>query len=152
MAFKYITVHASATPPSRDIGVNEIDKMHRQRGFNGIGYHYVIRRNGKIEAGRQLNRMGAHVAGHNEDNLGVCLVGGVDSCMNAQDNFTVEQWDSLRDFLTEMAVRYAVKESNILGHRDWSPDLNHDGKITSNEFIKMCPCFDVQEKLKEWKS
>ncbi|HIF9075760.1 TPA: N-acetylmuramoyl-L-alanine amidase [Photobacterium damselae] len=148
--FKFLTVHASATPANRDIGVQEIDIMHRKRKFNGIGYHYVIRRDGRLEKGRALNRQGAHVAGHNPDNLGVCLVGGVDKHLNPENNFTKEQMITLEKFIRDNKKRYGIKLENIKGHRDWSPDLNKDGKITSNEFIKACPCFDVKSKLKEW--
>ena len=40
--------------------------------------------------------------------------------------------------------------TSIKGHRDYSPDLNGDGIIQRNEWIKECPCFEVSDKLKEW--
>ena len=67
---KYLVVHCSATPASRDIGAKEIDLMHRQKGWRCIGYHYVIRRDGRVEAGRPENEPGAHVEGHNGHSLG----------------------------------------------------------------------------------
>ena len=51
---KGIIIHCSATKPSMDIGVKEINEWHLQRGWSGIGYHYVIRRNGDLETGRDL--------------------------------------------------------------------------------------------------
>ena len=53
-----IIIHCSATREGQDIGAKEIDAMHRQRGFNGIGYHYVIRLDGTIEKGRNETAIG----------------------------------------------------------------------------------------------
>ena len=134
---KYITVHCSATPNERDIGRDEIEEMHINRGFRGIGYHLVIRRDGEVENGRDIHTQGAHVKGHNQDNIGICLIG--------TDEFTEEQFATLRETISELASVYGIYKENVKGHRDWSPDLNGDGKITSNEWVKLCPCFDVQE-------
>jgi N-acetylmuramoyl-L-alanine amidase len=49
-----IVIHCSDTYARMDIGVNEIRQWHLQRGFNDIGYHYVIRRDGAIEQGRRI--------------------------------------------------------------------------------------------------
>ena len=49
---KFIVVHCSATRPSQDIGVKEIDRWHRERGFIKVGYATIIKRNGEIERGR----------------------------------------------------------------------------------------------------
>ena len=68
-----IVVHCSATPPDLDVGVYEIDHWHRERGFNSIGYHEIIRRNGFLEMGRPLKTIGAHVKGYNEDSIGICI-------------------------------------------------------------------------------
>jgi N-acetylmuramoyl-L-alanine amidase len=139
MTPKYITVHCSATPPNRDIGVNEIRTMHLHRGWSDIGYHFVICRDGSVEAGRPSGKVGAHVKGHNQDNIGICLVGGVDKSLNPEDNFTPAQFDSLRELISDVVSHYGIHESNIKGHRDW-PNVN-----------KACPCFSVKDKLQEWK-
>ena len=74
----FIAVHCSATRPSMDVGVKEIDQWHRARGFSGgVGYHYVIRRDGTLEHGRAEAAVGAHVEGYNHNSVGVCLGGGV---------------------------------------------------------------------------
>ena len=71
-----IVIHCSYTPPSMDIGVREIYDWHvNDNGWKDIGYHYVIRRNGNIEIGRPEHTPGAHVAGHNHNTIGLCLVG-----------------------------------------------------------------------------
>lgn len=138
-----IVVHCSATPPSQDIGRVEIDRMHRARGFLQIGYHFVIRRGGLVEYGRPQSTVGAHVEGHNATSVGVCMVGGVNAAGQAEDNFTPAQKTSLSALLTELRTHYPA--ARIVGHRDLSPDRNHDGRVTPNEWMKDCPSFDVAE-------
>jgi len=121
---KHIVIHCADTPPSMDIGSVEIDRWHRERGWSGIGYHFVIRRDGRIESGRPLDRdmapgwqsaQGAHVAGHNAESIGVCLVGGR-AVSGSDPTFSFEQMDSLRH-LIETLVRIAPV-AEVLGHRD----------------------------------
>jgi len=140
---QFIVVHCSATPTALDIGATEIDEWHRDRGWSGIGYHGVIRRNGAFEPGRPLNQTGAHVKGHNYHSLGVCLIGGVDKHGRPENNFTHEQFSCLR--LTLKNWRTIAPQAEILGHRDLSPDIDGDGVIEAWEFMKDCPCFDVRE-------
>ena len=61
--------------------------------------------------------------------------------------FTKAQWAALAEIVQDRARRYP--DAIICGHRDLSPDLNGDGKITANEWIKLCPGFDVAEWLEE---
>lgn len=138
MTPKFITIHCADTKPSMDVGVDDIRKWHLARGWSDVGYHLVITRDGLIQPGRPLNKTGAHVGGHNRDNIGVCLVGGMSKDGKPEDNFTQAQWDALRYLISELAGKYGVKEKNIKGHRDW-PGTG-----------KACPCFDVGQKLKEW--
>lgn len=141
---RYLVVHCSATPAHRDIGRAEIDLMHRQRGFVDIGYHYVVRRDGRIETGRPENRAGAHVQGFNSRSLGICLVGGVKADgKTAETNFTPAQYEALDGLLRRLQPKYPTAE--ILGHRDLSPDRNKDGRITPNEWLKECPTFAVRD-------
>lgn len=140
-----IVVHCSATGPQADIGKGEITQWHRQRGFDTIGYHYVIRRNGDVETGRRETEIGAHVAWHNFNSIGVCMVGGVDAKGKPENNFSTQQFATLETLLNQLKARYP--NTRIVGHRDLSPDRNGDGKITSNEFIKACPSFDVADWL-----
>lgn len=79
---KKVILHCAATPDFADGAVNEdmydaadIDGWHRIQGWKGIGYHFVILRSGKIQEGRTTDEVGAHTKGHNEDSLGVCLMG-----------------------------------------------------------------------------
>ena len=135
-AIRYIVVHCAATPPDMDIGAKEIDLWHRQRGWAGIGYHYVIRRDGTLELGRPLNRPGAHAQGFNLLSWGICLVGGVTAAGalgKPEANYTPAQMFTLKD-----TIRYLealAPQAQVLGHRDLpSPHAR----------LKDCPCFDVQ--------
>lgn len=140
-----IVIHCSATRATLDIGVPEITRWHIQRGFDTVGYHYVIRRNGELETGRPEQAIGAHVRGHNANSVGICLAGGVDGQNNPQNNFSDEQFSTLKILLQQLVERYPG--ARILGHRDLSPDKNGDGKISPNEFVKACPSFDVAQWL-----
>lgn len=140
MTVNWLVIHCAATPPLMDIGAKEIDRMHRERGFFQIGYHFVIRRNGVIENGRDETTPGAHARGHNHDSLGICLVGGVKQgdVKTAENNFTKEQFASLVTKLKELKVRYP--NAVILGHRELEKRFH--------EQLKDCPSFDVTEWLK----
>ena len=140
---EYIVVHASATPASMDIGAKEIDRWHRERDFWMIGYHFVIRRDGSLEAGRPLHQRGAHAHGYNDKSWGICMVGGVDEEQNPENNFSERQFETLQS--TVSLLKVLAPSAEVLGHRDLSPDLNGDGIITPNEFMKACPCFDVRD-------
>lgn len=129
---KHIVLHCSATRGLMDIGAKEIRQWHKAKGWADIGYHYVIRRNGIIEKGRAEKAIGAHVAGHNANTLGICLVGGLaDKAPWAPtDNFTSAQWFSLKMLVAELLKKYPG--ATILGHRDFP------------KVAKACPCFEAK--------
>ena len=124
-----LVIHTSATPPSMNIGVVEIRAWHLDRGWSDIGYHWVLRRSGKLEEGRPVTRVGAHARGFNRYSLALCLVGGVDRHHQPANNFTKAQLRRLRTFIPQVRERYQVV--TICGHRDL-PKVK-----------KACPCFDV---------
>ena len=122
-----IVVHASDTPPSMDIGVREIRKWHLDRGWNDIGYHYVIRRNGETETGRDESEVGAHAYGYNARSIGICLVGGGDGKVD----YTAAQWDTLKSLVMRLKQKYERYHCRVCGHCDL------DEK-------KTCPNFNVK--------
>lgn len=128
---KFLAVHCSATQPKADVGVKEIDRWHRDRGFLKIGYHYVIRRDGTLEAGRPLNERGAHVEDWNHCSVGICMVGGVNAKLKAENNFTPEQFVTLRTLLKKLMALYGGVPV-VQGHRDFP------------HVAKACPSFDVK--------
>jgi len=127
---QFLVVHCSATQAKADIGVREITQMHRERGFLTIGYHFVIRRDGKMENGRDITEVGAHETRVNAKSIGICMVGGLDKNLKPQDNFTDDQYAALHGLLKDLLKVYPRAE--VLGHRD-IPGVKKD-----------CPCFDVK--------
>lgn len=140
-ATKFIIVHVTATPPSRDIGAAEVRKMHLAQGWSDNGYNEVMRRSGALELGRGLDAVGAHVAGYNSIAFGLSMVGGINAAGKPEHNATDAQMTNLERRLRELVVRYP--EAKIGGHRDFSPDRNGNGIIEPGEWLKACPCFDV---------
>jgi len=144
---KRLMVHCSATRPAQDMTAEDIRLMHTGKGWSDIGYHAVIRRDGTIEAGRPLERAGAHVAGHNLDSIGVCMIGGLDQHGRPSGwHYTPEQWGSLRGLVRYLYLRFDLEAREIRGHRSyvWN-DLDGDGKMEAGEYLKECPCFDVAQ-------
>ena len=125
----YIVLHCSATPPAADIGAAEIRQWHKAKGWDDIGYHLVIRRNGAVEEGRSLEEIGSHVRNHNASSVGICLVGGVDARQRPRTNFTAAQWSALKNRLADLQSRFP--SGRVIGHRDF-PGVT-----------KACPCFDA---------
>ena len=121
-----IVIHCSAVRPDQSSSAVQIDMWHRQRGFHlGIGYHYVIRRNGEIEEGRPEYMVGAHCVNHNSHSIGVCYEGGLDIRGQPADTRTEEQRKAMRQLLEELHGRYP--RALIVGHHDLNP-------------YKDCPC------------
>ena len=123
-----IIIHCSATPEGKDFTVADIDRWHRQRGFNSIGYHWVIYRNGMRAKGRDESIIGAHCTGHNSHSIGVCYIGGIaGDGKTPKDTRTNEQKTALRSILVELRHRYP--NAKIHSHRDYAK--------------KACPSFDA---------
>jgi N-acetyl-anhydromuramyl-L-alanine amidase AmpD len=144
-----IVFHCSATRPSQDIGRREIEEWHVAKGWTAIGYHFVIRRDGRLELGRPMLDIGAHVEGFNSHSVGVCMVGGLledgSEEPNGTNKFTPQQWATA--ILVRQFLWLAFPGARVVGHRDLSPDSNHDGKIQPREWLKTCPAFDVASVL-----
>lgn len=142
---EYIVFHTSASG-DMDVGVKEIREWHKEKGWRDVGYHYVIKRDGTIEAGRPLDQIGAHVRGYNSRSIGICIVGGKKTIHGWVPNATPAQWVAAGHLASKLKDKYP--DAQFKGHRDFSPDLNRDGRITQNEWIKDCPCFDVASVIK----
>jgi N-acetylmuramoyl-L-alanine amidase len=133
-----IIIHCSATPEGRHHTVADIDRWHKERGFNkqkisGLycGYHYVIYLDGSVHEGRNISEQGAHTTGHNANSIGICYIGGTDANAKAKDTRTPEQKTALKNLICELKVKYP--QATIHGH---------------NEFAnKACPSFDVEKEF-----
>lgn len=158
-----IVVHCSATPNGRWVSTLDIDHWHGQpllkngvkvrehkflrRGewlarqnpqLRHIGYHFVLYTNGAIATGRHLAEVGAHVAGHNLDSIGICCAG--------TDKYSRAQWSALAALVDRLRREFAI--ARVTGHRDLSPDADGDGTVEPGEWLKTCPGFDVAAWLR----
>lgn len=142
-----IVVHCTATRGWQDYGADDIRRMHKAQGWSDIGYHYVVRIDGTVENGRDVDIIGAHVSGYNKYSIGVVYVGGLDNQGKPKDTRTENQKNALRQLLLDLRELY--QNAKISGHRDFSPDKNHDGIISPDEYIKECPCFDAKTEYRD---
>lgn len=95
----------------------KIHKAHKRRGFSGIGYHYVVDKDGNVFAGRPLDKIGAHCKHNNNYSVGICLIGDF-----RYEQPTEEQMTSLRLLVFDVLRRYpSIKR--ILNHRDLMPTI-----------------------------
>lgn len=130
-----LIIHCSATHPKTDIGVETIRRWHvDDNGWSDIGYHAVIRRDGTLEMGRTIRRIGAHVRGHNRDSIGLCLIGGHGAASTDvfADHFTEPQRVALVPLL-KMAHQFGL---TIHGHNEYAnkgcPGFNVAGFMADN--------------------
>lgn len=143
-----IVVHCSATKGDCTLSPEDLDLLHRCRGFNGTGYHYYIRKDGTVHLTRPIERIGAHAKGFNSNSIGICYEGGLNCRGRPADTRTQEQKTSLRLLVHQLQERFPGCQ--VCGHRDLSPDLNGNGKIEPEEWVKACPCFEVKAEFKEF--
>ncbi|MCM1319792.1 MAG: N-acetylmuramoyl-L-alanine amidase [Muribaculaceae bacterium] len=126
-----IIIHCSATESGRDFYAKDIDVWHRARGFNSIGYHYVITLAGSVETGRDERLQGAHCLGQNGRSIGICYIGGLKNGVPA-DTRTPAQKKALKELVAMMRARYPG--ATVHGHREFAN--------------KACPCFDVGSEFR----
>ena len=127
MKIHTIVVHCSASPQGRGDNAETIHRWHKERNWSGIGYHYVILEMGQIERGRPEYWTGAHVAGHNSNTIGICLIG--------DKTFMDEQFAALADLIADIMSRHPECKE-VKGHYEL-----YSGKT--------CPNFDVPAFLKD---
>ena len=116
-----IVIHCSATTNGRHHTAEDIHRWHKERGWSGIGYHYVIRVDGVLDSGRPHYWTGSHAKGHNTNSIGICLIG--------TDDFNEQQWAILEMLVSKLLHEYPL--ADVIGHNEVSD--------------KQCPGFNVQE-------
>jgi N-acetylmuramoyl-L-alanine amidase len=124
MMHEGIVIHCSDSPQGRGDNAETIDRWHKERGWSGIGYHFVILEDGTIEAGRDIDKQGAHAKGYNHY-IGICLIG--------IDKFTDKQFESLKALVSGLMENYDIMPNKVLGHYQ----VDKHGKT--------CPNFDIVE-------
>ncbi len=129
-----IIIHCSATPEGRAVTVEEIDRWHKERGFDSIGYHYVIYLDGSIHPGRPIEKVGAHCVNQNKNSIGICYIGGLTKDGKIpKDTRTDAQRKTIRSLIAELKVQYPT--ATVHGHCEFA--------------AKACPCFNVVEEYAE---
>ena len=141
-----IVVHCTATRVNVDFTQKDLLRCHRSRGMKCIGYHFYIRKDGFIWTTRPLEMVGAHARGFNEESIGIAYEGGLDERGLPADTRTQKQKYSMRALIRTLKKDFAIEK--VCGHRDLSPDANGNGVVEAAEWLKQCPCFDVETD--EW--
>lgn len=128
MTISKIVVHQSDSPHGRGDNAETIHRWHMERGFDGIGYHYVITEAGRLEHGRPHYWQGAHTKRHNADSIGICVIG--------RNTFTSEQKMVLRMRLAKLMQQYP--DAKVYGHCELDPSKPH------------CPGDALMEIVRAW--
>jgi N-acetylmuramoyl-L-alanine amidase len=139
-----VVAHWTATYTNQDIGAEEVHEWHKKRGWSGIGYHYIIRRDGRIQRGRPISKQGAHANdnGHNKYSLGISFAAGYncpsgtknpDKFVSA-DSITPQQMRSFEMFMSAFYDEWP-------GGQAW-------GHVDTDNTGKPDPGFSVQEYVK----
>jgi len=130
-----IVIHCSATKPSQDFTMKDLEACHKARGFKCCGYHYYITRDGQLHRGRPEEMVGAHARRYNAHSIGVCYEGGLDEQGRSCDTRTPAQKHTLESLLR--SLKYDYPDAEILGHRDlpWVK--------------KRCPSFDAATEYRD---
>lgn len=100
----------------KNISPLEIDELHKNKGWNGIGYHYYIRKDGVIYNGRDEEAEGSHTKGYNKVSIGVCLEGDFE-----EEDVTESQMKALEKLSVYLCLKYDIK--NIIPHRNLGKTL-----------------------------
>ena len=130
-----IVIHCSATPETMDIGVEKIKEWHvKDNGWDDVGYHHIITRDGTIEPARPEEMQGSHNPATNYRSVAVCMIGGSDANGDWEDNFLNPQWVTLKALLLNLIEKYPI--ITIIGH------YQADSR-------KECPSFNVPDWLKK---
>ena len=131
----HLIIHCTATPEGRDVTLKDVDRWHRQLGWNGCGYHYLITLDGRIHPARPLYQAGAHCRGYNTHSIGIAYVGGVErDGRTPKDTRTAAQRQSLSTLVK--GLHRLFPQARLVGHHDLNPN-------------KACPCFNVSRLLTE---
>jgi N-acetylmuramoyl-L-alanine amidase len=111
LPIKKLVVHVTDTPDNKDFTAANIRQWHLERGWNDIGYHYVVRRDAAIEQGRTEDTIGAHTYGYNKNSFGIVWVG--------RDRPEPGQYLTLIHLLACLCRKHEIGAKDVTGHREW---------------------------------
>ena len=113
-----IVWHCTATPPNMDVSASQIREWHQAKGWDDIGYHWLIKRDGTLEKGRNESVIRAHASGFNSSSIGIALAGGVNKKMEPESNFTRSQYETMFALKNDLDTRYT--DAKHCGHNEIS--------------------------------
>jgi len=149
---KYIAIHCSAGFGN----VESVIKFWKENlKWTNVGYHYFIDVDGTVHQLAGIETVSNGVKGFNANTINIAYQGGVEKVggvYKAKDTRTVAQKQAIENIIKSVLLRLKKSQSiegiEIKGHRDFSPDKNHNGIIESWERIKECPSFDAIPEYK----
>jgi N-acetylmuramoyl-L-alanine amidase len=133
----YIVIHTAADPRENgkhDTSAAEITAWHKAQGWKTIGYHYVVRRDGRIEQGRPLTEPGSHARGLNHRSIGICFSGHGDL-----QPLTFRQLRSGIELVRKLMNQYNIPINRVIGHNEIN-NLVKNGVLGKQYKVhKTCP-------------
>ena len=140
-AINKIVVHCTAGGAQQKTS-DIINYWTYKLGWKSYGYHWIVDADGTATRLTEDEKPTNGVKGHNANSIHLCYKGGWDGT----DTRTPQQKETLLNLVNQYKKKYP--KASVCGHRDLSPDLNKDGKISPNEWIKKCPAFDAMAEYK----
>lgn len=136
--------HWAGTYTNQNLGADEIHQWHLDKGWSGIGYHYVIRRDGRLQRGRPLDRTGAHSGayGHNNYSIGITFMAGYNCPSGTPNPNRYISSDSIN------SQQMATFKMFCQGFYDVWPGGQALGHYHTTDKGKVDPGFDVLEYVK----
>ena len=131
---RQIILHYTETQEDIDFDVSDVKEWHLDRGFSDIGYHFLIKLDGEIQKGRDLDKIGAHCKTQNSDSIGICYVGGKCADGTLGDTRTKEQIEAIDLLIQSLRVIFPKENLIVFGHNDYSTKVcpGYDAKIEHN--------------------
>ena len=131
-SIRFLVLHCSATRCNQDYSVEQLRRDHKARGFHDIGYHFYIRKDGKMTQHRKLLEVGAHARPYNRCSIGICYEGGLDEQGKPCNTLNSLQFERIKELL--VVLKRLFPKAEIVGHRD-----------LPGTSPKECPCFEAKE-------
>ena len=130
-SIRYLVLHCSATRIDSDYPPAQMLRDHKARGFRTIGYHFYVRKDGKMTQHRKVEEVGAHCRPYNRCSIGICYEGGLDEQGRPANTLTTAQLQTLTDLFKILLKQFP--NAMITGHRDMRGSTPKD-----------CPCLDTR--------
>lgn len=124
---KRIIIHHA---DSKICSIYDIHKWHLNNGWNGCGYHFLVRKDGSIWRGRPENKLGAHTLNHNSGSLGVCFEGKLNS-----ETLTKEQLTSGKELIVYLCDKYKLNKTDVFEHKDFNSTDCPGNNFPFNEIV-----------------